>query len=156
VPGVALGGPRLAALDRQRGRGSAARLGAALAVAAGLLVVFGALFASADAAFAELAGRIIPDADAVGVVRWIFLFCAAAFGLLGAAFLVSAPPDLTGLERPATRRVRRLEWVLPLAALDLLFAAFVSVQLAVLFRGSAHVLRTAGLKPVTSKIYVYR
>jgi hypothetical protein len=40
--------------------------------------------------------------------------------------------------------VRRLEWVLPLALLDALVAAFVLVQLTVLFGGSRHVLRRAG------------
>jgi hypothetical protein len=38
-----------------------------------------------------------------------------------------------------------VEWLLPLASLVGLFAAFVVVQLAVLFGGHDHVLRTAGL-----------
>jgi hypothetical protein len=37
------------------------------------------------------------------------------------------------------------EWAIPLALLDVLFLAFVAVQLTVLFGGDDHVLRTAGL-----------
>jgi len=46
---------------------------------------------------------------------------------------------------PARARLARLEWVLPLGALVALFAAFVALQLATLFGGRDHVLRTAGL-----------
>ena len=51
--------------------------------------------------------------------------------------------------RPPTLPVRRSltpwEWALPLALLAGLFAVFVAVQIAVLFGGHEHVLRTAGL-----------
>jgi hypothetical protein len=50
-----------------------------------------------------------------------------------------------GENRRSPRRVARTEWAIALGALDLLFAAFVAVQLAVLFGGHDHVLRTAGL-----------
>jgi hypothetical protein len=43
------------------------------------------------------------------------------------------------------RRFGQAEWVLPIAALVLLFAGFVVVQVAVLFGGRRHVLTTAGL-----------
>jgi hypothetical protein len=43
------------------------------------------------------------------------------------------------------RRLTPWEWGIPLALLDALFLAFVVVQLAVLFGGHEHVLRTAGL-----------
>jgi hypothetical protein len=49
------------------------------------------------------------------------------------------------MEGPGRRRVARLEWAVPLGLLVLLFAAFVAVQLAVLFGGSRHVLETDGL-----------
>lgn len=135
-------GVRGATAVRSSGR---ARIGAAVAVSAVLLLVFGGLFASADAAFAELLTRVTPEVGAPTVVRWTFLFIAAAAGTLGAAYLLAAPPDLDGLERPAVARLRRLEWMLPLTALNAIFAAFVLVQLTVLFGGSGHVLRTAGL-----------
>ena len=65
--------------------------------------------------------------------------------LFGAAYLRAAPPDLSGLESPGTRRVRRLEWAVPLGALITLFAAFVAVQVTILFGGARHVLGTDGL-----------
>ena len=65
--------------------------------------------------------------------------------LLGGAYLVSRPPDLEGLRPTPSRPAHRLEWTLPLVLLDALFAAFVLVQLTVLFGGAGHVLRTAGL-----------
>ncbi|WP_432955997.1 DUF4153 domain-containing protein [Micromonospora haikouensis] len=105
------------------------------AATVGLLLVFGLLLASADAVFADLLTGALPE---VGVAL-------VGGGLLGAAYLVIAPADLDRLRVAPARSVRRLEWAVPLALLDALFAAFVLVQLAVLFGGSAHVLRTAGL-----------
>ncbi|MGW0435324.1 DUF4153 domain-containing protein [Micromonospora sp. NPDC003197] len=122
---------------------SVGRLLATVAVSVGLLVVFGALFASADAAFADLLSGLLPTLSVDDLGRWFFLFPIMLVALLGAAHLLTAPPDLTGLEgQPA--RVRRLEWALPVALLDLLFAAFVLVQITVLFGGSRHVLAEAG------------
>jgi Domain of unknown function (DUF4173) len=46
---------------------------------------------------------------------------------------------------PGRARLAPAEWLLPLGSLVALFAAFVAVQLAVLFGGHDHVLRTAGL-----------
>jgi hypothetical protein len=40
---------------------------------------------------------------------------------------------------------QKVEWAIPLGLLNLVFAGFVAVQLAVLFGGRDHVLRTAGL-----------
>jgi hypothetical protein len=133
------------ALARARRGGSGARTGAAILVSAALLLVFGALFASADAAFAELAGRLTPDTGGGTAFRSVFLFLGTAAGLLGAAYLLAAPPDLAGMEQPSKVRLHRLEWTLPLVALNALFVAFVSVQLTVLFGGAEHVLSTAGL-----------
>ncbi len=131
------------------GRSGSGRSGAGVLATAGLslvlLTVFGALFASADAAFATLLARALPEVDAATVARWIFLFVVVGLVLLGAAYVRSAPPDLAGLTGPPARPVRRLEWAVPLAALNLLFTVFVLVQLTVLFGGAGHVLRQAGL-----------
>lgn len=130
---------------RRDGGGKALRIVATIAVSVALLAVFGSLFASADAAFADLIGKAVPDVDGATVARWIFVFVVTAFALGGAAYLRAAPPDLTGLDRPGKRRVARLEWAVPLTLLVLLFAMFVAVQLTVLFGGSRHVLDTDGL-----------
>ncbi|MEU8608006.1 DUF4173 domain-containing protein [Actinoplanes sp. NPDC048791] len=130
---------------RAKGGGKGLRVTATISVSVALLVVFGSLFASADAAFADLVGRAMPDINGVTVFRWVFVFVVTAFVLGGAAYLRAAPPDLDGLERSGGRRVARLEWAVPLTLLVLLFAMFVAVQLTVLFGGSKHVLDTDGL-----------
>jgi hypothetical protein len=127
------------------GRTSGARIAATIAVSVALLAVFGGLFASADANFARILGRVLPEVNALTIIRWGFVGLVTAVVLLGAAFLRAAPPDLTGLESPGTTRVRRLEWAMPLGALVALFAAFVAVQLTALFGGTRHVLGTEGL-----------
>jgi hypothetical protein len=132
---------------RRRGpdRTGGARVAATVAVSVALLVVFGALFASADAAFAKVLTRALPDISGITVFRWCFVGAVATAVLFGAAFLRAAPPDLSALETPRTTRVRRLEWAVPLGALVLLFAAFVAVQVTVLFAGAQHIIRTDGL-----------
>jgi hypothetical protein len=142
LPWVARG---VTAVARQQRGGSSVRIGATVAVSVLLLLVFGGLFASADAAFAALADRITPNFSGGSSFRWVYVFVFATTGLLGGAYLLAAPPHLDGLERPAKVRLRRLEWTLPLAAVNAVFLAFVAVQLTVLFGGAGHVLRTAGL-----------
>jgi hypothetical protein len=127
------------------GKASGIRIVATIAVSFALLVVFGALFASADENFARILERAVPDIDVPTAVRWVFVGTVAAAVLFGAAFLRAAPPDLSGLESPGTARVSRLEWAMPLGALVLLFAAFVAVQLTTLFGGDGHVQDTADL-----------
>jgi hypothetical protein len=117
---------------------------ATAAASAGLLLVFGALFASADAAFADLADRVLPSLDGSSVARWVVLFPGLAVALAGAAYLRAAPPNLAGLDAPAARRLRATEWAVPAALLDALFLAFVLVQVTVLFGGRAHVLHPDG------------
>ncbi|WP_305787308.1 DUF4153 domain-containing protein [Symbioplanes lichenis] len=127
------------------GRGSGGlRVGVTVAVSLALLVVFGGLFASADAAFAGLLEDVVPNVDAVTVVRWVFVFVVAGGVLGGAAYLRAAPPT-DGRSVRVRRRVRRLEWAMPLSLLVVLFAVFVGVQLTVLFGGAQHVLVTEGL-----------
>ncbi|WP_422772594.1 DUF4153 domain-containing protein [Plantactinospora sp. WMMC1484] len=118
---------------------------ASLAVSLGLLVVFGLLFSSADAAFARLLTSWLPELSVPTLLRWIFVFGAVGAGLLGAAYVLTAPPDLPRNPLPPKRRLRRTDWLLPVGALDALFAGFVAVQITTLFGGSEHVLRTAGL-----------
>jgi hypothetical protein len=130
---------------RRPGLNSGIRIAATAGVSVVLLVVFGALFASADRTFAELIHRVTPRFDGLTVFRWVFVFLLAGYVLGGAAYLRAAPPRLSGLDASKRRTVRRLEWAVPLGLLVLLFATFVAVQLAVLFGGSRRVLGTAGL-----------
>ncbi|MGW7102034.1 DUF4153 domain-containing protein [Streptomyces sp. NPDC054838] len=117
----------------------------ASAVAVGLLLVFGALFASADAAFADLLGGLTPDVSVGdGPVR-ILLFLAGAVVALAAARTAAAPHRWDRIAVAPGRARSRVEWGLPLIVLNLLFAAFIAVQLAVLFGGYDKVLESTGL-----------
>ncbi|MFF5054525.1 DUF4153 domain-containing protein [Micromonospora sp. NPDC000663] len=135
-------------LRSRRTAGSGIEVGrvvSSLAISAGLLVLFGLLFSSADAVFADLVTGLLPDISPPGMIGWVFRLALIGGGLLGAAYLVSRPPDLEGLRPEQGRPAHRLEWTIPLVLLDALFAVFVLVQLTVLFGGAGHVLRTAGL-----------
>ncbi|WUJ19508.1 DUF4173 domain-containing protein [Streptomyces sp. NBC_00390] len=115
------------------------------AVAALLVIVFGALFAGADAAFADLLGNLIPDVS-VADGPWRFLLLLVGLvGALAAAHLAAAPLRWDRLEIRPGRARSRWEWALPLVVLDLLFAVFIAVQLAVLFGGYDKVLSETGL-----------
>ncbi|MQY15349.1 hypothetical protein SRB5_55280 [Streptomyces sp. RB5] len=114
-------------------------------IAVGLLVVFGALFASADAAFADLLGSLAPDMT-VGDSPWrFFLFLLGALGALAAARTAAAPLRWDRIPAGQGKARGRLEWALPLAVLNVLFAVFIGVQLVVLFGGYDTVLRETGL-----------
>lgn len=130
-------------MSHSRGRwGTAMRTFTAAAV---LLIVFGALFAGADAAFADLLGALTPDVSVADGPWRVFLFLLAVVGALAAAHTAAAPMrwDLLAV-RPGKARTR-WEWALPLIVLDLLFAMFIAVQLAVLFGGYDKVLQKTGL-----------
>jgi Domain of unknown function (DUF4173) len=135
----------LARVRRPAGGAPGVRIVATVAFSAALLVVFGALFASADDRFAHVLGSVIPSADAGTVGRWILVLTLATPMLAGAAYLRAAPPALSELDHTEGRKVNRIEWAVPLGLLVLLFAGFVAVQLSVLFGGNRHVRDTEGL-----------
>lgn len=123
------------------GAGAAPALrGAALAAA--LLAVFGALFASGDAAFERIVAAAIPDAD-LGALPERALWGLLALALAGALATVGRTREASA--PGAARRLAPVEWGIALVALNLLFAAFVAVQAGVLFGKRDHVLETAGL-----------
>jgi hypothetical protein len=120
-----------------------------LAVSAGLgvvlLVIFGALFASADPAFDRVINAAVPTIDGGTVARWIFLALFVGSSMLGAVFLLANPSTLGEVGARAGRSVRRLEWAVPVGAVLIAFVAFVAVQVAVLFGDRDYVMRTVGL-----------
>lgn len=122
-----------------------------VALAAGLLVVFGSLFAAADAAFAEALGRLgSVQVGAPWARAGVFLLVLALAGALlaaraGRARAATPTADLRETGRRGRSRMGRTEWLIALVALDALFAAFVALQLTRLFGGDALVARTAGL-----------
>ncbi|WP_425585006.1 DUF4173 domain-containing protein [Streptomyces vastus] len=132
---------------RERFGGARGNLGPvlrALAVAAVLLLVFGALFAGADAAFADLLGGVMPDASVSGGPWHFVLLVLGLVGALAAAHTAASPVQWDRIEVPPGRERGRVEWALPLIVLVVLFAAFNAVQLAVLFGGYDTVLEKTG------------
>jgi uncharacterized protein DUF4153 len=111
------------------------RIVVATAVSVLLLIVFGGLFAGADAEFRHVLGSILPPLRASDIVQAIFCFVVVGAVACGVAFLAGARPKFDEMEPIAPRRVRRAEWVLPLTVLNVLFAVFVFIQLTVLFGG---------------------
>jgi len=133
--------------------GSATWQRSAWAVARGLLLatpvlfIFGALFASADAVFAEMATRVLGFMDpgevgsrllVIGLVGWLTSGYLAGW-ISGTRVRTWLPP---GTPRPSLGIV---EVGTALALVDVLFAAFVLVQLRYLFGGSGLVEVTPGL-----------
>ncbi|MFD2764220.1 DUF4153 domain-containing protein [Micromonospora eburnea] len=110
-----------------------------------VLVVFGPLLASADAAFSEALAAIIPEISIGAVFRWIFLAAVGGLIAVAAVYTLAAPPDLSTVDKPSSRRLGLLEWAPAIGALTLLFAGFVVVQFTVLFGGEQHVQKVAGL-----------
>jgi hypothetical protein len=125
-----------------RGAGPAMR---AVAMTAVLLLVFGALFAGADAAFADLLGELIPDTSLARAPWHVLLLMIGAAGALAAAHVAASPLRWDRLVVKPGRARGRMEWALPLIVLNVLFAAFNAVQLAVLFGGYEAVLDKTGL-----------
>lgn len=114
----------------------------ALVLGAIVTAPFAVLFLTADAAFAAIADDTPrPELDSLPgrmVAFTVVLLAALGLALAGRRRLE---------ERPRTRRrsLATVEWAVPLVALDVLFLAFVAVQVTVLFGGNDHVLRTSGL-----------
>ena len=150
----AVGGPRLisaiapviavpaipALLPRPSSRAVPAFRAAAIALV--VAVPFAALFLTADAAFAAIADNT-PRPMIGSAPGRIVAFCVVLLAAL--ALALAAKKEL---KAPAGLRPWRLsvvEWAVPLVVLNALFLAFVTVQVAVLFGGNDHVVRTAGL-----------
>ncbi|MVN89344.1 DUF4173 domain-containing protein [Deinococcus sp. HMF7620] len=121
-----------AAQGRQLGR-----VGVGLALSAPLLLVFGALLASADAGFAGALERLWRPGEGLGEMvnaggQWLFWSFLAA-GLLYPALMALRPTLL-----PLPTRQSRLGLVevgLPLGALGLLFVTFAALQVPALLGG---------------------
>ncbi|MEO3818467.1 DUF4153 domain-containing protein [Plantactinospora sp. B24E8] len=110
-----------------------------------VLLVFGALLSSADAAFSVVLGELAPEVNVGSVFTWLFLLAVGGLIATAAVYTLAAPPDLSTVDKPSGRRLGIMEWAPAIAALTLLFGGFVAVQFTVLFGGQRHVLETAGL-----------
>ena len=127
-------------------------LGGALGAARGLVLalpvvlVFTALLAQADPVFAFRLGELV-DVDVLSLIGHLSL--TLVYGWLAAGYLRAAVlrdrPAQRFLARPAGVALGRIEIVVLLGSLDLLFSAFVWIQLRYLFGGTLWVQQVAGL-----------
>lgn len=138
--------------DLRRGPEAPALLRAAFPVLRGLLlalppmVVFGALLASADADFDYLVREILDiqfweivgHALLIGFVTWL------TAGLFRGKFIAEEPPFPSAV-RPKSLSVGSTEAAVVLGLLDLLFLAFLILQLPYFFGGHTSVLGTPSL-----------
>ncbi|MEV0582046.1 DUF4153 domain-containing protein [Nonomuraea sp. NPDC050310] len=110
-----------------------------------LLLVFGALFASADAVFASFVERVLATPEwAESIPGRLVVFVLIAV-LLASVVLVALRPINDPASPSLKLKLSPSLWMLPLTALNLLFGVFVVLQIAVLFGGAERVVRTAGL-----------
>jgi hypothetical protein len=109
------------------------------------IVVFGLLFASADAVFAEWTGALVPDLDLDMAVGRTFLTVFVGGIVLAAAYLGMNPPRVDGEARPARPVAHRFEWLAPVLLVDAVFVLFLVAQSTVVFGGHDYLQRTTGL-----------
>ncbi|WP_052390937.1 DUF4153 domain-containing protein [Streptomyces sp. NRRL B-24484] len=146
IPGLAWG--LLSLRNRQYpARDRVVSVAKAAAVSLALLVVFGALFASADAAVAELLGDLAPSIDTEDLPMQVLLFLVGLLIALAAAHTAAGPRRFDRFPVKPGRERGRLEWAVPLVALNLLFGAFVAVQAVVFVGGYESVMSKPGMIP---------
>ncbi|HEX2203476.1 MAG TPA: DUF4173 domain-containing protein, partial [Longimicrobium sp.] len=134
---------RWAELPRGRWSRAAAGVARGLTVAVPLLLLFGALLASADAAFERLLGRLFSgDGDFASHLMLAALFTWVAGGILRPLVL---PPEAPPTDRKLPRKpsVGIVETATVLGLLNVLFLAFVAVQVPYFF-GSAAMVEAPG------------
>ncbi|GAB5902348.1 DUF4153 domain-containing protein [Mycobacteroides chelonae] len=121
------------------------RVAIVVLVTVGLVAAFGALLADADARFSALISGVLPFVSFGEVVGRVIVGALVGGFALAAIYVLSKPPSFDRLAPTEPKKLPRWEWSLPLAALNLLFIAFVGVQISVLFGGDEHVQVTEGL-----------
>lgn len=123
-----------------------AAVGRGLLIGVPLLLIFGVLFIAADAVFEQMVSGLFNwnIGRLVGHALMILFFGALAAGFYRTT-LRREPQDLPGLERPASIGLGGVELSIVLGLLNLLFLAFVLVQIRYLFGGADLVLSTTGL-----------
>jgi hypothetical protein len=107
--------------------------------------VFGLLFASADAVFAEWAGAVVPDLQLDTAVLRTFIAVAVAGVVLAATYLALNPPKVEPGSTAARPVARRYEWLAPVLLVDTVFLVFLGAQATVIFGGHGYLERTTGL-----------
>ena len=109
------------------------------------VVVFGLLFASADALFAEWVDVLVPDLRVDTFVARVFVTLFVGGVVLAASYLALNPPRVDPATGPARPVAQRYEWLVPVLLVDLVFLVFLSAQATVVFGGHDYLERTTGL-----------
>jgi len=114
-------------------------------VSAVLLLVFGALFASADAVFASWVDALTPDITWNDLPGRAVLATFIAAGTLAAAFVALAPPAVERLRLPLGTSRSEFEWLAPVLVVDGVFLIFLMAQATAMFGGHDYLQQTTGL-----------
>ncbi len=124
----------------------AVAVGRGVLLAIPLLLLFGILFAAADPVFEHAVTRLFQGRaeDLPASVVWIGFWSWISAGFLRQV-LISPSPTGPRLRAPAALSLGSIEAATVLGLLNLLFGAFVLVQLRYLFGGAALVEATVGL-----------
>jgi signal transduction histidine kinase len=109
------------------------------------VLVFGLLFASADAIFAKWVGAIVPDLKFDSFVLRAFLTVAVGGVVLAATYLGINPPKVEPASGTARPVARRYEWLAPVLLVDAVFLVFLAAQATASFGGHAYLERITGL-----------
>jgi two-component system, OmpR family, sensor histidine kinase BaeS len=109
------------------------------------VVVFGLLFASADAVFAEWVGVVVPDLKLDSFVLRAFITVAVGGVVLAATYLGLNPPNVETGNGPARPVARRYEWLVPVLLVDAVFLVFLAAQATANFGGHEYLERITGL-----------
>ncbi|RNL65392.1 DUF4173 domain-containing protein [Nocardioides marmoriginsengisoli] len=109
------------------------------------LIVFGALFASADALFREWADAVLPELELDSVILRAFITVAVGGAVLAASYLALNPPRVEPNGGPARPVAQRYEWLAPVLLIDGVFLVFLGAQVTVMFGGHDYLARTTGL-----------
>lgn len=109
------------------------------------LVVFGALFASADALFARWVDAVVPNLTFGDLVTRMFV-AVAVFGLsLAGSYAALNPARVERPRRDVEPLPNRFEWLVPVLIVDAVFAVFLAAQATVVFGGHDYLESTTGI-----------
>ena len=132
-------------LSRLVGVGHGAALLRTLVWSALGLVVFGALFVSADALLARWVDTVLPDLRVDTLVARGFISVFVGGTVLAAGYVALNPPGLAGTPSGSRPVNNRYEWLAPVLVVVGVFVAFLMAQATAFFGGHDYLEATTGL-----------